>query len=582
MAIIQISKLQQRSGNLVDLPQLDEAEFGWASDDKRLFIGKETPNENIEVLTSYSRIDFNQIEGSVGNLNISDTPLAGQVLAYDGTNWVNRGRGANGLLTLGDVGNIKIDGGAIGYVLQTDGIGNVSWAPRGVLYVEILDLSPDSGNALGFGNDAVIMNVANTTPYTNGVGVTITGVEGNANANVNSEVFYLKLTTDYPTSGNVVLFTTQDLDPGNVFVDADLEYDNPPNAIATSLTGGAGGVGSAAGANTNIQYNFNNVLGADADFTWNQDTNVLTVVGNAVISNINSTGTITGSRLVATVATGTSPLLVSSTTVVANLNADRIDGFDASVASSANTVVVRDANGNIAGNTITGNTVVATVGLTGTLTTAAQPNITSVGTLTGLTSSGNITAANIVASTGVFTGNGSGLTNLNATNISTGVLPAGRLSGTYSISITGAAATAATVTTAAQPNITSVGTLTSLAVTGNITAANITASTHIIRSITTGISAAGSTQGTATLLTKDVNVVSVVTIGTGVVLPVAVAGMVIIVNNNGVNALNVYPNTNTTINNLTINSPLEQSPGASLQFYATSPTQWYTLGATYA
>lgn len=582
MAIIQISKLQQRSGNLVDLPQLDEAEFGWASDDKRLFIGKETPNENIEVLTSYSRIDFNQIEGSVGNLNISDTPLAGQVLAYDGTNWVNRGRGANGLLTLGDVGNIKIDGGAIGYVLQTDGIGNVSWAPRGVLYVEILDLSPDSGNALGFGNDAVIMNVANTTPYTNGVGVTITGVEGNANANVNSEVFYLKLTTDYPTSGNVVLFTTQDLDPGNVFVDADLEYDNPPNAIATSLTGGAGGVGSAAGANTSIQYNFNNLLGADADFTWNQDTNVLTVVGNAVISNINSTGTITGSRLVATVATGTSPLLVSSTTVVANLNADRIDGFDASVSSSANTVVVRDANGNIAGNTITGNTVVATVGLTGTLTTAAQPNITSVGTLTGLTSSGNITAANIVASTGVFTGNGSGLTNLNATNISTGVLPAGRLSGTYSISITGAAATAATVTTAAQPNITSVGTLTSLAVTGNITAANITASTHIIRSITTGISAAGSTQGTATLLTKDVNVVSVVTIGTGVVLPVAVAGMVIIVNNNGVNALNVYPNTNTTINNLTINSPLEQSPGASLQFYATSPTQWYTLGATYA
>lgn len=582
MAIIQISKLQQRSGNLVDLPQLDEAEFGWASDDKRLFIGKETPNENIEVLTSYSRIDFNQIEGSVGNLNISDTPLAGQVLAYDGTNWVNRGRGANGLLTLGDVGNIKIDGGAIGYVLQTDGIGNVSWAPRGVLYVEILDLSPDSGNALGFGNDAVIMNVANTTPYTNGVGVTITGVEGNANANVNSEVFYLKLTTDYPTSGNVVLFTTQDLDPGNVFVDADLEYDNPPNAIATSLTGGAGGVGSAAGANTSIQYNFNNLLGADADFTWNQVTNVLTVVGNAVISNINSTGTITGSRLVATVATGTSPLLVSSTTVVANLNADRIDGFDASVASSANTVVVRDANGNIAGNTITGNTVVATVGLTGTLTTAAQPNITSVGTLTGLTSSGNITAANIVASTGVFTGNGSGLTNLNATNISTGVLPAGRLSGTYSISITGAAATAATVTTAAQPNITSVGTLTSLAVTGNITAANITASTHIIRSITTGISAAGSTQGTATLLTKDVNLVSVVAIGTGVVLPVAVAGMVIIVNNNGVNALNVYPNTNTTINNLTINSPLEQSPGASLQFYATSPTQWYTLGATYA
>jgi hypothetical protein len=55
MAIVQISKIQHRSGNLVDLPQLDEAEFGWASDAKRVFIGKnKAAIENIEVLTSYS------------------------------------------------------------------------------------------------------------------------------------------------------------------------------------------------------------------------------------------------------------------------------------------------------------------------------------------------------------------------------------------------------------------------------------------------------------------------------------------------------------------------------------------------
>ena len=49
MAIIQISKIQQRSGNLVDLPQLDEAQFGWANDARRLFIGTSTPNpiENV-------------------------------------------------------------------------------------------------------------------------------------------------------------------------------------------------------------------------------------------------------------------------------------------------------------------------------------------------------------------------------------------------------------------------------------------------------------------------------------------------------------------------------------------------------
>ena len=89
MSIIQISKIQQRSGNIVDLPQLDEAEFGWASDTKQLFIGKTTPNENVEVLTSYSQINFDQINGTVGNINITPSTVGnGQVLAYDGINWV--------------------------------------------------------------------------------------------------------------------------------------------------------------------------------------------------------------------------------------------------------------------------------------------------------------------------------------------------------------------------------------------------------------------------------------------------------------------------------------------------------------
>ena len=68
MAIIQISKIQQRSGNLVDLPQLSDAQLGWANDARRLFIGRGQPYdpENIEVLTSYSNISFSQIDGSGG------------------------------------------------------------------------------------------------------------------------------------------------------------------------------------------------------------------------------------------------------------------------------------------------------------------------------------------------------------------------------------------------------------------------------------------------------------------------------------------------------------------------------------
>jgi hypothetical protein len=71
---------------------------------------------------------------------------------------------------------------------------------------------------------------------------------------------------------------------------------------------------------------------------------------------------------------GTTPFTVLSNTVVANLNADLVDGYDTSVTTLANTIVVRDTNGNIAGGNITG-----------IITTSLQPSITSVGSLTGLT-----------------------------------------------------------------------------------------------------------------------------------------------------------------------------------------------------
>ena len=101
MSIIQISKIQQRSGDLVDLPQLDQAELGFASDAGLLFIGKTTGDtENIEVLTAYSDIAFSQIDGAAAsNLYINSATLGNnQVLVYDSvTNvWTNRGGSAGG------------------------------------------------------------------------------------------------------------------------------------------------------------------------------------------------------------------------------------------------------------------------------------------------------------------------------------------------------------------------------------------------------------------------------------------------------------------------------------------------------
>ena len=171
MSIIQISKIQQRAGNLVDLPQLDEAEIGFASDAKRVFIGKTTSGlENIEVLTSYSDITFSQIDGAVGNLNISNTTVAdGQVLAYDGNNWVNKGGDAGGLVDLGEISNVSIDGGSVGYTIETDGLGNLSWTPKGTITAYIEDVSQ--------ANPGVITSTTENF-LTSGQEVTITGAVG--------------------------------------------------------------------------------------------------------------------------------------------------------------------------------------------------------------------------------------------------------------------------------------------------------------------------------------------------------------------------------------------------------------------
>lgn len=205
MAIVQISKIQQRSGNLVDLPQLDEAEFGWASDAKRLFIGKTTPNENVEILTSYSTIDFSQINGVIGNININPITIAAdQVLAFDGTDWVNRGGNAGGVINLGDVSNVKITGGAIGYVLETDGIGNLSWTPKSTIISYIQNVTLGNGAA---GNLTTVTTTQDNF-FIEGAEVTITDVTGTTQLNGNS--YYIGV----ETSNSFALYTDAGLTTG--------------------------------------------------------------------------------------------------------------------------------------------------------------------------------------------------------------------------------------------------------------------------------------------------------------------------------------------------------------------------------
>ena len=136
-------------------------------------------------------------------------------------------------------------------------------------------------------------------------------------------------------------------------------------------------------------------------------------------------------------------------------------GIDATPNSVAGTVVSRDANGNFQANIITAAlTGQATSALTAaTVTAGVQSAIIQVGTLTSLAVSGNVTTGNVsgttyTGTTAIFAGN------VTAANVNSNTF------GTHVGAVTGNVT--GTILTAAQPNITSVGNLTSLNVSGNI------------------------------------------------------------------------------------------------------------------
>lgn len=102
--------------------------------------------------------------------------------------------------------------------------------------------------------------------------------------------------------------------------------------------------------------------------------------------------------------------------------------------------------------------------------------------------------------------------------------------------------------------------------------------------VSPSVSAAGTTQGTATSITRPISVVSTVTaaVSDGVIMPTATAGTRIIIINTSAATLKVYPATSGQINALGTNAAYSMSAGSRLEFIATSTTQWYTINATFA
>jgi len=202
-----------------------------------------------------------------------------------------------------------------------------------------------------------------------------------------------------------------------------------------------------------------NVTGVVKNANHAEHSNIANTVAFGAQPNITSVGTLTGltvdGDISANIITGT--LFVGNAASLTNIN-----GANVSQVANANFATYSNQanNANYAGN----------------VTIAAQPNITSLGNLVRLTVDGNIVAQNAnlgnLVTANFFSGNGSLLSSITGANVTGTVANAAFAVLAETANFAYTATRAGTVTTNAQPNITSLGTLSTLNVTGNVKSGN--------------------------------------------------------------------------------------------------------------
>jgi hypothetical protein len=261
---------------------------------------------------------------------------------------------------------------------------------------------------------------------------------------------------------------------GNITTVGNLTVLNVVNRVtAASFAGDGGYLANIVGANvTGTVANANYSLFSNAA-VFSTRANVANTVADNAQPNVTSVGTL--------VSLGVTGNITTSNT--GNINAGGFfTGDGAGISNIRGAIVtgtVANANYALFGNASVYSTY---ANVANTVNDAAQPNITSVGTLTSVAVTGNISSAtgNIDAGTGnintggFFTGDGAGISNIRGAIVTGTVANANYALFSNASVFSTRANVANTVADNAQPNITSVGTLGSLSVTNNINANGIT------------------------------------------------------------------------------------------------------------
>jgi hypothetical protein len=430
----------------------------------------------------------------------------------------------NGLANLGPVGNVTITGGITGYLLTTDGNGVLQWSPPGSGAAisngnSNVNIATSNGNiTAGVSGVANVVTIS-TTGLTVAGNITATNFVGNFSGNASNANFA-------NTAGTVTASAQPNITSVGTLVSLEVSGNITANAVKTNQLLYANGdpyvfTTNAAGSNTQVQFNNNNAFSASANFTFNTGTNTLSVTN--ITANGAGLSSLTGANVTGEVAFANiaNSVAVANVVGIGNIATTNYDGnalnvlhgdgtwsADQTTYSNSNVVSLLNAfgsnnivttgnidagklfgNGN-AISSITGANVTGEVSFANTANSVAVANVVGIGNIATVNLDGNV--SNLLTGNGTFVTISTVSANANYANFAGEAFSvnASNIVGTVNLanfattanSVAGAnvsgevanatyatsAGTAATVTTNAQPNITSVGILTGLTVAGDI------------------------------------------------------------------------------------------------------------------
>ena len=431
------------------------------------FIGSGNNLSNIQGANVTGAVSSATTSGTVTTNAQPNITSVGTLTGITSTGTVNLTGASN--VALGPVANVKITSGSNGQYLQTDGTGNLSWSTVSTGAASNISNGNSNVNIPAANGNINFTAVGNTTMVITGTGANVAGT-----ANIIGNI----------VGGGELNISGNGLFGGNLTVNGTLTYINsttlsisdPIINLQTGPNGAAPVANTGKDVGTALNYYDTSAkiswMGWDvsnAEIAFGSNVSISSeVVTFTSLANIRSGNADLGNNTTANYFTGNGVYLTGITLAGlsngnSNINIPASNGnINFTAVGNANVVVITGTGANISGTAnISGNlsagNIIAGSGSGGNITNA---NVISANTFTA---SGNITAGNASLGNGVianyFTGNFYGTANL-ATYATTANSVAGaNVSGQVANALI-----AGTVYTNAQPNITSVGSLTGLTV----------------------------------------------------------------------------------------------------------------------